>query len=57
MLFRSDETGNKLLNAILGLRADLNAGKIGINMDGQLLSATLDRQTEFRRGYGVNTTH
>ena len=32
----------------------LKAGQIGINMDGQLLSATLARQTEFRGGYGVN---
>lgn len=44
----------EVVAAINGLRADLNAGKIGISMDGQLLSATLARQTEFRGGYGVN---
>jgi len=44
----------EMVTAINGLRADLNAGKIGINMDGQLLSATTARQTEFRGGYGVN---
>jgi len=53
-ILMTNETGLKLLSEICALRADLNAGKIGINMDGQLLSATLARQTDFHGGYGVN---
>lgn len=36
------------------LNKNLESGKIGFYVDGQLLSATLARQTEFRGGYGVN---
>jgi hypothetical protein len=50
----TEETGKALIQAMNGIREDLRAGLIGINMDGQLLSATLSRQTEFRNGYGVN---
>jgi len=50
----SDKLLQDILMAINTLNANLEAGKIGINMDGQLLSATLARQTEFRGGYGVN---
>ena len=48
----------KLLTAILEainiLNKNLESGKIGFYVDGQLLSATIARQTEFRGGYGVN---
>jgi hypothetical protein len=48
----------KLLTSILEsinmLNKNLESGKIGFYVDGQLLSATLARQTEFRGGYGVN---
>lgn len=43
-----------ILDGINKLNANLEAGKIGFYVDGQLLSATLARQTEFRGGYGVN---
>jgi len=50
----SDKLLQDILTAINTLNSNLVAGKIGINMDGQLLSATLSRQTDFRGGYGVN---
>lgn len=45
-----------ILSAINMLNANLEAGKIGIYIDGQLLSTTIARQTEFRRGFGTNNT-
>jgi hypothetical protein len=52
----TEATGQKLYEVMCGIRDDLSKGKIQANtyMDGQLLSATLARQTEFRGGYGVN---
>ena len=44
----------EILKAINTLNANLMSGKIGIYLDGQLLSATLARNTSFRGGYGVN---
>jgi hypothetical protein len=43
-----------ILDAINNLNKNLESGKIGFYVDGQLLSATIARQTEFRGGYGVN---
>ena len=43
-----------ILMAIKTLNSNLESGKIGFYVDGQLLSATIARQTEFRGGYGVN---
>jgi hypothetical protein len=43
-----------ILNAITNLNKNLENGKIGFYLDGQLLSATLARTSEFRNGYGVN---
>lgn len=43
-----------ILDAIKTLNDNLTSGKIGIYIDGQLMSATLARQTEFRGGYGTN---
>lgn len=48
------KTLQDILTAINALNANLEAGKIGFYVDGQLLSATLARQSEFRGGYGVN---
>lgn len=45
---------NNILIAINNLNKNLENGKIGLYVDGQLLSATLARQTEFRGGYGAN---
>jgi hypothetical protein len=50
----TDKTLQDILMAINTLNKNLENGRIGINIDGQLLSATLARQTEFRGGYGVN---
>ena len=44
----------EVVAAIKDLTETMRNGGIGVSMDGQLLSATLARQTEFRRGYGVN---
>lgn len=49
-----DKVFQDILSAINMLNSNLESGKIGIYLDGQLLSATLARQTEFRGGYGVN---
>jgi hypothetical protein len=43
-----------ILESINTLNKNLESGKIGFYVDGQLLSATIARQTEFRGGYGVN---
>jgi hypothetical protein len=52
------QDNGKLLASILEsiniLNKNLESGKIGFYVDGQLLSATIARQTEFRGGYGVN---
>lgn len=48
------KTMDDILSAINLLNKNLMDGKIGFYVDGQLLSATLARQTEFRGGYGVN---
>lgn len=50
----SSKTLQDILTSINTLNKNLESGKIGFYVDGQLLSATLARQTEFRRGYGVN---
>jgi hypothetical protein len=49
------KTLGEILAALTTLNKNLEAGKIGFYVDGQLLSATLARQTEFRKGYGVNS--
>lgn len=50
----SDVLLGNILDAINTLNKNLESGKIGFYIDGQLMSATLARQTEFRNGYGVN---
>ena len=50
----TNDTLLDILTAINSLNSNLESGKIGIYIDGQLLNATLHRQTEFRKGYGVN---
>lgn len=44
----------EILKSIRTLNDNMMSGKIGIFIDGQLLSATLARQTAFRGGYGTN---
>lgn len=55
---RLEEDKHRFLHDILEginlLNKNLESGKIGFYVDGQLLSATIARQTEFRGGYGVN---
>jgi hypothetical protein len=48
------KSNNALLDAINGLRKDLNDGKIAVQMDGALVSTLLARNIEFRGNYGVN---
>lgn len=48
-------TLNEILKAINVLNSNLMSGKIGTYIDGQLMSATLSRQTAFKGGYGVNS--
>jgi hypothetical protein len=43
-----------ILNAVNNLNANLESGKIGVYIDGQLMSATLARQTAFKGGFGMN---
>lgn len=50
----SDVLLGNILDAINTLNKNLENGKIGFYIDGQLMSATLARQTDFRNGYGVN---
>lgn len=50
----SDVLLGNILDAINTLNKNLESGKIGFYIDGQLMSATLARQTEFRNGYGAN---
>jgi len=47
-------SNQKLIELLQGLRSDLAGGKVGVYIDGQLLSATLARQTAFKGGYGTN---
>jgi len=49
-----DKVFQDILSSIKELNANLQSGKIGIYLDGQLVSATLARQSEFRGGFGVN---
>jgi hypothetical protein len=44
---------NDVLNELKGLRADLASGKIAVNMDGQLVSTTMNRGINFRGQYGA----
>lgn len=46
-----------ILKAVSMLNANLLAGKIAVNLDGQLVSTTLARQTAWVGGYGTNTVH
>jgi hypothetical protein len=50
----NNKTLTDILDAINRLNTNLENGKIGLYLDGQLLSATIARQSEFRGGYGVN---
>ncbi len=44
----------EILKSLKDLNANLMSGKIGVYIDGQLMSSTISRQTQFKRGYGVN---
>lgn len=50
----TSDTLSAILASINDLNTNLKAGKIGIYIDGQLMSATLARQTQFRGGYATN---
>ncbi len=43
-----------ILMALNTLNQNLEAGKISVNMDGQLLSSVLARNQDFRGGFGTN---
>lgn len=43
-----------ILSAIQTLNKNLETGKIGVYIDGQLMSATVARQTAFKGGFGMN---
>lgn len=45
---------SSVLQAINGLRDDLNSGKVVTNIDSQLAGTLFARQTLFRKGYGTN---
>lgn len=49
----SDTTMQALLEEIKGLRSDLTAGKIAVNLDGQLISTNMNRGIKFRGQYGA----
>ncbi len=49
----SDVISQSLLNEIKGLREDLLSGKIAVNLDGQLVSTTMNRGNKFRGNYGA----
>lgn len=51
----SDKTLTDILMAINNLNKNLESGKIGVYIDGQLMSATIARQTNFKGGFGMNT--
>jgi hypothetical protein len=50
----SNKTLNDILLAINSLNSNLQSGKIGVYIDGQLMSATIARQTKFKGGFGAN---
>lgn len=50
----SQKTLNDILSAIQLLNKNLESGKIGVYVDGQLMSATVARQTAFKGGFGMN---
>jgi hypothetical protein len=50
----SNKTLSDILLAINNLNKNLESGKIGVYVDGQLMSATIARQTNFRGGFGMN---
>lgn len=50
----TDRLLQSIIDGINNLNKNLESGKIGIYMDGQLMTATLARQTEFRGGFGTN---
>lgn len=50
----SSHTLKEILSAINLLNKNLESGKIGVYVDGQLMSATVARQTAFKGGYGMN---
>ncbi len=45
---------NDILVAIKALNANLESGKIGVYMDGSLVSSTLARKLEFKGSFGTN---
>jgi hypothetical protein len=47
-------TLTEILKSLNILNSNLISGKIGLYVDGQLLSSVLHRQTAFRGGYGTN---
>jgi hypothetical protein len=47
------ELQTSLLNEIKGLRADLLAGRIAVNLDGQLVSVNMNRGLKFRGNFGA----
>lgn len=55
----SDSAANKTLNDILiaikTLNSNLESGKIGVYVDGSLVSSTLARKLEFKGAFGMNT--
>jgi hypothetical protein len=50
----TDTTGQAIVRKLDELMTALKNGAIAVNMDSQLVSATIARQTDFRGGYGVN---
>ena len=50
----SNNSLNNILAAINNLNSNLESGKIGVYVDGQLVSATIARQTNFKGGFGMN---
>jgi hypothetical protein len=50
----AQKTLTDILNAVQTLNKNLEAGKIAVHVDGQLVSATLARQTAFKGGFGMN---
>lgn len=48
------KSNNALLDAINGLRKDLNDGKVAVYMDSALVSTMMAKNIEFRGSFGVN---
>lgn len=48
------DTSSALLQEIKALRADLSSGKVAVYLDSQLVSLTLNRNSQFSNGYGTN---